>query len=68
MMKTNISSAETVADQVAAQGFALVPNVFLMRPLAVHASSKSKSNQSRRVLHIEYAAERSFDGLELAFA
>lgn len=40
----------------------------LMRPLAVHASSKSKSNQSRRVLHIEYAAERSFDGLELAFA
>ena len=37
----------------------------LMRPLLVHASSKSKSEMSRRVIHIEYAAERFFDGLEL---
>ena len=29
--------------------------VAAMRPLIVHASSKSESNESRRVLHIEYA-------------
>jgi ectoine hydroxylase-related dioxygenase (phytanoyl-CoA dioxygenase family) len=42
--------------------------LLMMRPLVVHASSKSVSTQSRRVLHIEFAASRSFDGLELAFA
>ena len=30
--------------------------VVAMRPLVVHASSKANDNQSRRVLHIEYAA------------
>lgn len=40
--------------------------IVLMRPLLVHASSKSTSQMSRRVLHIEYAATQSFDGLELA--
>jgi hypothetical protein len=34
--------------------------VVAMRPLTVHASSKSVSEQPRRVLHIEYAT-----GLEL---
>ena len=38
----------------------------LMRPLLVHASSKSRSDKSRRVLHLEYAAQTTFDGLELA--
>lgn len=35
----------------------LVPNggVIVMRPLIIHASSKSHSDISRRVLHIEYA-------------
>jgi ectoine hydroxylase-related dioxygenase (phytanoyl-CoA dioxygenase family) len=37
----------------------------LMSPLVVHASSKSSSHRSRRVLHIEYAAQPSFDRLEL---
>jgi len=38
-----------------------------MRPLIVHASSKSHSQLPRRVLHIEYAAGTSFGaGLELA--
>jgi ectoine hydroxylase-related dioxygenase (phytanoyl-CoA dioxygenase family) len=49
----------------------LVPagGVVAMRPLIVHASSKSQSERSRRVLHIEYAAARSIaDGLELAIA
>jgi len=40
----------------------------LMRPLIVHASSKASSAQSRRVVHIEYAAQRLFDGLDLAIA
>jgi ectoine hydroxylase-related dioxygenase (phytanoyl-CoA dioxygenase family) len=41
--------------------------VAAMRPLIVHASSKSESNESRRVLHIEYAACLDLDqGLRLA--
>lgn len=43
--------------------------VLAMRPLIVHASSKSQGEQPRRVLHIEYAAStRICDGLELATA
>jgi hypothetical protein len=39
----------------------------LMRPLAVHASSKSASNVPRRVIHIEYAAQREIaPGMVLA--
>ena len=30
--------------------------VLAMRPLVIHASSKSRSDRPRRVLHIEYAA------------
>jgi ectoine hydroxylase-related dioxygenase (phytanoyl-CoA dioxygenase family) len=41
--------------------------VLAMRPLLVHASSKSTGEAPRRVLHIEYAASSSLDdGLELA--
>ncbi len=40
-----------------------------MRPLIVHASSKSRSEKARRVLHIEYAASWvTEDRLELAEA
>jgi ectoine hydroxylase-related dioxygenase (phytanoyl-CoA dioxygenase family) len=49
----------------------LVPRggVLVMKPLIVHASSKSRSAMQRRVLHIEYAASVSIaDGLELAIA
>lgn len=42
--------------------------VIAMRPLLVHASSKSKSEQRRRVLHIEYTSTGAFEGLELAIA
>jgi ectoine hydroxylase-related dioxygenase (phytanoyl-CoA dioxygenase family) len=42
--------------------------VVVMRPLLIHASSKSKSNQPRRVLHIEYASQDSVDRLQLAVA
>jgi ectoine hydroxylase-related dioxygenase (phytanoyl-CoA dioxygenase family) len=49
----------------------LVPRggIVVMRPLVVHASSKSKSNAPRRVLHIEYARSRALvESLELAVA
>lgn len=41
--------------------------VLAMRPLLVHASSKSQSGVARRVLHIEYATSMGIaEGLELA--
>jgi ectoine hydroxylase-related dioxygenase (phytanoyl-CoA dioxygenase family) len=49
----------------------LVPQggVLAMRPLLIHASSKSQSEAPRRVLHIEYAASNMVDAqLELAVA
>jgi len=49
----------------------LVPRggLLAMRPLIVHASSKSQSEAPRRVLHIEYAASVSVaDRLKLAVA
>ena len=49
----------------------LVPQggVLAMRPLIVHASSKSHSQFHRRVIHIEYAACTNFGvGLELVLA
>lgn len=49
----------------------LVPRggVLAMRPLIVHASSKSRSEMPRRVLHLEYAASRFIEnGFELAVA
>ena len=43
--------------------------VVVMRPLLVHASSKSVSEAPRRILHIEYAAALDLgSGLELAIA
>lgn len=35
--------------------------LLVMRPLIVHASSKVVSDKPRRVLHLEYAASRTFD-------
>jgi ectoine hydroxylase-related dioxygenase (phytanoyl-CoA dioxygenase family) len=41
--------------------------VVAMRPLTVHASSKSRSGAPRRVLHVEFAASIHLDdGIELA--
>lgn len=43
--------------------------VLAMRPLLIHASSKSQVESPRRVLHIEYAASIAIEsGLELAIA
>lgn len=49
----------------------LVPRggILAMRPLLVHASSKSQSKAPRRVLHIEYSASTVMaEGLDLAIA
>ena len=56
--------AQTIApvDCVAASG-----GVVAMRPLTIHASSKSSDDRPRRVLHIEYAAAVKLgQGAELA--
>lgn len=43
--------------------------VLAMRPLLIHASSKSRDDSPRRVLHIEYAASSTLEhGLVLAIA
>lgn len=43
--------------------------ILAMRPLLVHSSSKSHSEASRRVIHIEYSASATVaDGFELAIA
>jgi ectoine hydroxylase-related dioxygenase (phytanoyl-CoA dioxygenase family) len=47
--------------------FMPVGGVIAMRPLVVHASSKSRTENARRVLHIDYAESGAIaDGLELA--
>jgi len=61
---------EQLASQIAAVD-CVVPagGVIAMRPLIVHASSKSLIEAPRRVLHIEYAARMVMaDSLELAKA
>lgn len=50
----DLSNQITPVDCVVAQG-----GVVAMRPLVVHASSKSQVEMPRRVLHIEYAASDS---------
>ena len=41
--------------------------ILAVRPLIVHASSKSRSEQSRRVLHVEYSPSQAFaDAIGLA--
>jgi ectoine hydroxylase-related dioxygenase (phytanoyl-CoA dioxygenase family) len=60
---------ELVAKKTAVNCLVQTGGVLAMRPLIVHASSKMQSKNSRRVLHIEYAAaDIDLDGLELAIA
>lgn len=59
-----LAQSTTPVECVVASG-----GVVAMRPLIVHASSKSTDSQPRRVLHIEYAATVSLgSGIELAVA
>jgi ectoine hydroxylase-related dioxygenase (phytanoyl-CoA dioxygenase family) len=46
-----------------------IGSVLMMRPMLIHASSKSESEIPRRVLHLEYASTLAIDeGMELAIA
>jgi ectoine hydroxylase-related dioxygenase (phytanoyl-CoA dioxygenase family) len=58
---------QQVAGSKPVECLVLKGGLLVMRPLIVHASSKSTSPSSRRVLHIEYAASAEIgDGLRLA--
>ena len=59
-----LASEMSPVDCLASRG-----GVLAMRPLLIHASSKSRVDAPRRVLHIEYAdSVDTGDGLELAVA
>lgn len=60
---------QLAADSTAVDCVVPVGGVLAMRPLILHASSKSRTEHPRRVLHIEYAPSLVLqDGLELAIA
>ena len=56
-----LAATTTPVDCVVSSG-----GVVAMRPLTIHASSKSIDNRPRRVLHIEYASPVLGHGVELA--
>ena len=45
-----------------------VGDALLMRPLLLHASQRAASDRSRRILHVEYAAESLPGGLHWRYA
>jgi hypothetical protein len=57
--------AETIASQTAAATVCAVPagGAMLMKPLVLHASSRSTSARPRRVIHLEFSAEELPAGL-----
>ena len=59
------SVAELAAQRAAIECLAPSGSVIAMRPLIVHASTKSRSSAPRRVLHIEYAESAELDGCRL---
>lgn len=68
-----VLSAETMVALAAeispVECLASLGGVLAMRPLLVHASSKSRSERPRRVLHIEYASKIEIaEGMRLAMA
>jgi ectoine hydroxylase-related dioxygenase (phytanoyl-CoA dioxygenase family) len=66
---TDESLHELSAEIAAVECLVPAGGVLAMRPLIVHASSKSVSSVPRRVLHIEFAAAaRIAAGMELAIA
>lgn len=61
--------AELVQSRAAVECLAPAGGIVALRPLAVHASSKSTSAVPRRVLHLEYATSVALgSGIELAVA
>ncbi len=64
------SEIHEIAEHAAATD-CLMPlgGIVAMRPLVIHASSKSRIENPRRVLHVEYAGSSAIaDGIELAIA
>jgi hypothetical protein len=57
--------AETIASHTAAATVCAVPagGVMLMKPLLLHASSRSASSRSRRVIHLEFSTAELPTGL-----
>lgn len=65
----NLASGESAAGLSPVECLVPQGGVLAMRPLIVHASSKSQSQRPRRVLHIEYAASAQLgEGMHLAIA
>jgi len=66
---TDAEIDRAVAGASAVECLAPAGGIVAMRPLILHASSKSASDRPRRVLHIEYADSLQMpDGLALAIA
>jgi ectoine hydroxylase-related dioxygenase (phytanoyl-CoA dioxygenase family) len=66
---TDEGIADAVSRVEAVECLVRAGGVVAMRPLVVHASSKSVSDAPRRVVHLEYAAHVVLDsGVELAVA
>jgi ectoine hydroxylase-related dioxygenase (phytanoyl-CoA dioxygenase family) len=62
----NLSAEETAAWRARASVICTVPRggAMLMRPLLVHASSSSLMQETRRVVHLEFAADELPGGLQ----
>jgi ectoine hydroxylase-related dioxygenase (phytanoyl-CoA dioxygenase family) len=62
----NLSAAEIATWRERPSVICTVPRggAILMRPLLIHASSSSLKPETRRVIHLEFAADRLPDGLE----
>ncbi len=63
--RRGVVPAETIAGQTATATVCAVPagGVMLMKPLLLHASNRSTSDRSRRVIHLEFSAEELPAGL-----
>jgi ectoine hydroxylase-related dioxygenase (phytanoyl-CoA dioxygenase family) len=66
---SNKSVIEFVSSHDSVECFAPRGGVIAMRPLLIHASSKARTPEPRRVLHIEYTGSLDFgEGIRLAVA
>lgn len=63
--RQGVVPAETIASQTATATVCAVPagGAMLMKPLLLHASSRSTSARPRRVIHLEFSAEELPAGL-----
>lgn len=64
--RQGVVPTETIASHTATAAVCTVPvgGIMLMKPLLLHASSRSTSDRPRRVIHLELSAEELPAGLE----